>query len=142
MKLVFLDRKSIGEDIDFSPFHALGDVDIYSFTTPGEVPERIKDADVIIVNKIPVNEQTILLNLGRGPIINEAALAAALKEHKIAAAGLDVLAEEPMSKSSPLVEVLDYENLLITPHIAWASIEARTRLMKITEGHIKEFFRR
>ena len=59
MKLVFLDRKSIGEDIDFSPFHALGDVDIYSFTTPEEVPERIKDADVIVVNKIPINEQTI-----------------------------------------------------------------------------------
>lgn len=311
MKLVFLDRKSIGEDIDFSPFHALGDVDIYSFTTPEEVPERIKDADVIVVNKIPINEQTIgsaerlklvcvtatgtnnldkdylekrgiawrnvagystesvaqhtfamlfyllehlryyddyvknkhylndtlfthfdkkfrqiskmtwgiiglgaigrrvadiasffgadviyysasgaspqegyhqvdlhtllttsdiisihaplnehteglineetlsqmqphtiLLNLGRGSIINEAALASALKEHKIAAAGLDVLAKEPMSNSCPLSELLDYENLLITPHIAWASIEARTRLMKIIEEQIKEFFGR
>ena len=59
MKLVFLDRKSIGDDIDLTPFYALGDVDEYSFTTPEEAPSRIKDADVIIVNKVPINEQTI-----------------------------------------------------------------------------------
>ena len=59
MKLVFLDRKSIGDDIDFSPFYQLGDVDEYNFSTPEEVPDRIQDADVIIVNKIPVNKQTI-----------------------------------------------------------------------------------
>ena len=310
MKLVFLDRKSIGDDIDLTPFYSLGDVDEYSFTTPEEAPSRIKDADVIIVNKVPVNEQTIdsakhlklvcvtatgtnnldkaylskrkiawrnvagystesvaqhtfamllyllehlryyddyvkekhylndilfthfdkrfrqingmtwgiiglgaigrrvadiaslfganviyysasgaapqkgyrqvdldtllktsdvlsihaplnehteglinektlekmqahaiLLNAGRGPIIDEAALAKALKEHRIAAAGLDVLTVEPMSQNSPLVDVLDYDNLLITPHIAWASVEARTQLIKIVENQIKEFFK-
>ena len=59
MKLVFLDKKTIGEDIDFSPFRKLGDVVEYDFTLPEEVPERAADADVLIVNKIPVNEQTI-----------------------------------------------------------------------------------
>ena len=83
----------------------------------------------------------ILLNAGRGPIIDEAALAKALKEHRIAAAGLDVLTVEPMSKDSPLVDVLDYDNLLITPHIAWASVEARTRLIQIVKEQIKEFFK-
>lgn len=309
MKLVFLDKKTIGEDIDFSPFRKLGDVVEYDFTLPEEVPERVADADVLIVNKIPVNEQTIhtashlklvcvtatgtnnldkayldrrgiawrnvagystdsvaqhtfamlfyllehlryydeyvkdrrylndtmfthftrhfhqisgmtwgiiglgaigrkvadlaasfgadvlyysasgrepqdgyrqvdldtllsqsdiisvhaplneytenlldsaafqkmkssaiLLNLGRGPIIDETALADALKNGQIAAAGLDVLSEEPMRASSPLLEILDHDNLLITPHIGWASVEARTRLMQIIAEQIREFF--
>lgn len=309
MKLVFLDQKTIGEDIDFSPFRKLGDVVEYDFTLPEEVPERAADADVLIVNKIPVNEQTIhtashlklvcvtatgtnnldkayldrrgiawrnvagystdsvaqhtfamlfyllehlryydeyvkdrrylndtmfthfarhfhqisgmtwgiiglgaigrkvadlaavfgadvlyysasgrdpqdgyrqvdldtllsqsdiisihaplneytenlldpaafqkmksnaiLLNLGRGPIIDETALADALKNGQIAAAGLDVLSEEPMRASSPLLEILDHDNLLITPHIGWASVEARTRLMQIIAEQIREFF--
>lgn len=309
MKLVFLDKKTIGEDIDFSPFRKLGDVVEYDFTLPEEVPERAADADVLIVNKIPVNEQTIhtashlklvcvtatgtnnldkayldrrgiawrnvagystdsvaqhtfamlfyllehlryydeyvkdrrylndtmfthfarhfhqisgmtwgiiglgaigrkvadlaavfgadvlyysasgrdpqdgyrqvdldtllsqsdiisvhaplneytenlldsaafqkmksnaiLLNLGRGPIIDETALADALKNGQIAAAGLDVLSEEPMRASSPLLEILDHDNLLITPHIGWASVEARTRLMQIIAEQIREFF--
>ena len=309
MKLVFLDKKTIGEDIDFSPFRKLGDVVEYDFTLPEEVPERAADADVLIVNKIPVNEQTIhtashlklvcvtatgtnnldkayldrrgiawrnvagystdsvaqhtfamlfyllehlryydeyvkdrrylndtmfthfarhfhqisgmtwgiiglgaigrkvadlaavfgadvlyysasgrdpqdgyrqvdldtllsqsdiisvhaplneytenlldpaafqkmksnaiLLNLGRGPIIDETALADALKNGQIAAAGLDVLSEEPMRASSPLLDILDHNNLLITPHIGWASVEARTRLMQIIAEQIREFF--
>ena len=309
MKLVFLDKKTIGEDIDFSPFRKLGDVVEYDFTLPEEAPERAADADVLIVNKIPVNEQTIhtashlklvcvtatgtnnldkayldrrgiawrnvagystdsvaqhtfamlfyllehlryydeyvkdrrylndtmfthfarhfhqisgmtwgiiglgaigrkvadlaavfgadvlyysasgrdpqdgyrqvdldtllsqsdiisvhaplneytenlldpaafqkmksnaiLLNLGRGPIIDETALADALKNGQIAAAGLDVLSEEPMRASSPLLEILDHDNLLITPHIGWASVEARTRLMQIIAEQIREFF--
>lgn len=309
MKLVFLDKKTIGEDIDFSPFRKLGDVVEYDFTLPEEVPERATDADVLIVNKIPVNEQTIhtashlklvcvtatgtnnldkayldrrgiawrnvagystdsvaqhtfamlfyllehlryydeyvkdrrylndtmfthfarhfhqisgmtwgiiglgaigrkvadlaavfgadvlyysasgrdpqdgyrqvdldtllsqsdiisvhaplneytenlldsaafqkmksnaiLLNLGRGPIIDETALADALKNGQIAAAGLDVLSEESMRASSPLLEILDHDNLLITPHIGWASVEARTRLMQIIAEQIREFF--
>lgn len=309
MKLVFLDKKTVGEDIDFSGFHSIGEVIEYPFSTPEEASERTKDADVIIVNKVPVNEQTIgnaanlklvcvtatgtnnldkdylakrniawrnvagystesvaqhtfamlfyllehlsyydnyvtekhyindimfthfdrkfsqlnsmnwgiiglgaigrrvadiakcfgadviyysasgaapqegyqqtdldtllrtsdiisihapldentenlineealskmqkhaiLLNLGRGPIVNEAALAAALKNKQIGAAGLDVLSVEPMAETNPLTEVLDYDNLLITPHIAWASLEARTRLMQIIEEQIREFF--
>lgn len=309
MKLVFLDKKTIGEDIDFSPFHALGEVIEYDFTEPKDVPKRAADADVLIVNKIPVNEQTIhtashlqlvcvtatgtnnldkeyldrrgiawrnvagystdsvaqhtfsmlfyllehlryyddyvkdghylndtmfthfarhfhqiskmtwgiiglgaigrkvadiakafgadvlyysasgreaqsgyhqvdldtllaqsdilsihaplneytenlldlsafqkmksdaiLLNLGRGPIVNESALVTALKDGLIAAAGLDVLCEEPLRDSSPLLEILDHDNLLITPHIGWASVEARTRLMQIIEKQIREFF--
>ena len=309
MNLVFLDKKTIGEDIDFSPFRKLGDVVEYDFTLPEEVPERAADADVLIVNKIPVNEQTIhtashlklvcvtatgtnnldkayldrrgiawrnvagystdsvaqhtfamlfyllehlryydeyvkdrrylndtmfthfarhfhqisgmtwgiiglgaigrkvadlaavfgadvlyysasgrdpqdgyrqvdldtllsqsdiisvhaplneytenlldpaafqkmksnaiLLNLGRGPIIDETALADALKNGQIAAAGLDVLSEEPMRASSPLLEILDHDNLLITPHIGWASVEARTRLMQIIAEQIRDFF--
>lgn len=84
----------------------------------------------------------IFLNLGRGPIVDEADLAEALEKGVIAAAGLDVLSVEPMSVDNPLRRIKDSEKLLITPHIAWASVEARTRLMGIILGQIKEFFGR
>lgn len=82
----------------------------------------------------------VFLNLGRGPIVDEAALTEALNTGMIAAAGLDVLSQEPMSEDNPLRSIKDSERLIITPHIAWASIEARTRLMEIILEQIKEFF--
>ena len=308
MKLVFLDTKSIGEDIDLSAYDALGEVVKYGFSTLEEIPERVKDADVLIVNKIAINEQTIgnaknlklvcvtatgtnnldkeylkkrgiawrnvagystesvtqhtfallfyllekiryyddyvkdekyindtvfthfaehfnevngktwgiiglgtigrrvadiakafgarviyysasgspaqegyeqvdfetllttsdivsvhaplneytkdlmdkeafakmkktaiFLNLGRGPIVVEQDLYEALETGEIAAAGLDVLCEEPMSETNPLAKIKDSKKLIITPHIAWASVEARNRLMQIIVEQIREF---
>lgn len=80
----------------------------------------------------------ILLNLGRGAIINEQDLADALENNLISAAGLDVLCTEPMNPENPLRRIKDSRKLLITPHIAWASVEARTRLMDIIAGQIEE----
>lgn len=309
MKIVFLDAKSIGEDIDLSGYKELGEVVKYDFSTPQEASERVGDADVLVLNKVPVNEETIgkadklklvcvtatgtnnldkeylngrgiawrnvagystesvaqhtfamlfyllehlpyydeyvksekyvedrmfthfdrkfseicgmtwgiigmgtigrrvaelaklfgcevlyysttgknnqpdyrrvsfaelleqsdivsvhaplteetenlmdeaafskmkksaiFLNLGRGPIVSEEALAAALETGEIRAAGLDVLCAEPMSRENPLRRIKDSDKLLITPHIAWASLEARTRLMEIILGQIREFF--
>lgn len=308
MKIVFLDAKTLGDDIDYSGFEQMGEVVRYPFTSPEEAPERVTDADVLIVNKVPVNSRTIasaehlklvcvtatgtnnldkdylaqrgiawrnvagystesvaqhtfamlfyllenlkyyddyvkdghyindrifthfartfhelgemtwgilglgaigrrvadlakmfgarviyysasgapaqdgyaqvdfdtllaesdilsvhaplneyteglmdaeafrrmkssaiLLNLGRGQIINESDLAEALNGETIRAAGLDVLCAEPMSKDNPLLTVRDKDRLLITPHIAWAAVETRRRLMKIIEGQIREF---
>ena len=59
MKIVFLDAKSIGEDIDLSGFDKLGEVVKYGFSTAEEARERTKDADVVIINKVQINEQTI-----------------------------------------------------------------------------------
>lgn len=114
----------------------------------------LRTSDIISVHA-PLNEHTeglvdqeafekmksscIFLNLGRGPIVDEEALYDALVNDKIAAAGLDVLKDEPMSASNPLVKIKDSKKLLITPHIAWASIEARTRLMGIIFEQIKAF---
>ncbi len=308
MKLVFLDKKTIGEDMDFSQFARLADVDEYDFTTPEQAPERVADADIVIVNKVPINRQTIrgaqnlklvcvtatgtnnldkdylaergiewrnaagystesvaqhtfamlfyllehlryyddyvkggeyindvmfthfartfhqltgktwgiiglgaigrrvaeiarmfgaeviyysasgapaqkgyrqvdldtllhdsdivsvhaplnvyteglmdreafasmrshaiFLNLGRGQIVVEEALADALNAGQIAAAGLDVLCREPMAMDSPLLKVVEKDRLLITPHIGWASVEARTNLMDIVAEHIRRF---
>lgn len=310
MKIVFLDAKSIGEDIDLSGYEALGEVVKYDFSTPSEAAERVTDADVLIINKVPINEETIggaeklklvcvtatgtnnldkeylekrgiawrnvagystesvaqhtfamlfyllehlpyydnyvkseayigdrsfthfdktfsqlskmtwgiiglgaigkrvadiakcfgcrviyystsgknsqpgyeqvdfdtllsesdivsvhapltpqtenlmdktafskmkssaiFLNVGRGPIVVEADLAEALEQGEIAAAGLDVLSVEPMSSENPLKRIKGSDKLLITPHIAWASVEARTNLMEIILGQIKEFYK-
>jgi hypothetical protein len=58
MRIVFLDRKTLGEDIDLSGFERFGEVVMYDFTTPEEMPERVRDADILILNKAQVNEQT------------------------------------------------------------------------------------
>ncbi|MBR5128006.1 MAG: D-2-hydroxyacid dehydrogenase [Roseburia sp.] len=87
-----------------------------------------------------MKKTAIFLNLGRGPIVVEEALAEALENETIAAAGLDVLAVEPMSKTNPLCRIKDSNRLIITPHIAWASVEARTRLMRTIEAQIQDFF--
>jgi glycerate dehydrogenase len=87
-----------------------------------------------------MKKSAIFLNLGRGPIVVEQDLCDALENGEIAAAGLDVLSREPMSPDNPLGRFRDSGKLLITPHIGWASVEARTRLMDIIVEYIREFF--
>lgn len=306
MKLVFLDTKTIGDDMDLSPFYALGEVVTYDFSTPQEARERTRDADIIILNKVKINAESIgeathlklvcvtatgtdnldkdylssrgiayrnvagystesvaqhtfamlfylmeklsyydqyvkaenyvgdtifthfaehfhelcgktfgiigmgnigqrvatiaeafganviyysssgqnrkqpypcvdldtllresdvvsvhaplndatyhlmnrasfekmkssaiFLNLGRGAIVVEEDLANALCQGTIAGAGLDVLEQEPMKKDSPFLPLKDSRQLLITPHIGWASVEARTRLLGIIAEQIR-----
>jgi glycerate dehydrogenase len=78
----------------------------------------------------------ILINTGRGPLINEKDLADALNEGRIAGAGLDVLSVEPSVADNPL---LSAKNCFITPHIAWATKEARTRLMDIAINNLRSY---
>lgn len=87
-----------------------------------------------------MKKSAIFINVGRGPIVVEEDLADALEQGEIAAAGLDVLCREPMAEDNPLRRIKDSTKLVITPHIAWASIEARTRLMEIVLGQVKDFF--
>lgn len=78
----------------------------------------------------------ILINTGRGPLVDEKALADALNAGRIYAAGLDVLQEEPPRHGSPLLKA---HNCYITPHIAWATLAARQRLMQIALANVQAF---
>lgn len=77
-----------------------------------------------------------LINTGRGPLVDEAALAAALHSGTIAGAGLDVLSTEPPAADNPLLAA---PRCLITPHLAWATTEARRRLMQVTVDNLRAF---
>lgn len=87
-----------------------------------------------------MKQTAIFLNLGRGAIIKEEDLARALLENKILAAGLDVLIKEPMTLDSPFLPIKDSSKLLITPHIAWSSREARQTVINEICNNIKNTF--
>ncbi|WP_297101269.1 D-2-hydroxyacid dehydrogenase [uncultured Draconibacterium sp.] len=91
------------------------------------------------INKATIEKMkptAFLINTGRGPLINEQDLADALNNDQIAGAGLDVLSVEPALPENPLPKA---KNCFITPHIAWATLEARQRLMQIAVDNLKAF---
>ncbi|WP_457622765.1 D-2-hydroxyacid dehydrogenase [Persephonella sp.] len=116
--------------------------------------ELLRTSDIVSIHA-PLNEKTrnlitydkirlmkpsaILLNLGRGGIVNEEDLAKALDEGLISGAGLDVLEKEPIDPYNPLLSIKNRDRLLITPHIAWTSIEARKRLIQEIAENIRAF---
>lgn len=86
-----------------------------------------------------MKKTAILINVARGPVVNDEALYTALTEGYILGAGLDVTGTEPMRESNPLSKFMDSSRLIITPHMAWASIEARTRCVSETCKNIEAF---
>jgi len=103
-------------------------------------PLNEKTKNLITYEKIKLMKPSaILLNLGRGGIVNENDLATALEENIIAGAGLDVLENEPINPDNPLLKIKNQEKILITPHIAWTSIEARQKLINEISKNIEAF---
>lgn len=88
-----------------------------------------------------MKESSILVNVARGPIINDYDLYTALTENMIAGAGLDVLGKEPISPENPLGKINDSTKLIITPHMAWASTEARMRLVDEVYKNAESFIK-
>jgi len=83
-----------------------------------------------------MKKTALVINTARGGIVDEHALAEALNEEKIAGAGVDVLTEEPPKNGNPL---FDAKNIIITPHSAWSTLEARQRLVDETAENIRVF---
>ena len=115
------------------------------------IDELLKESDVVTLHcpLAPgthhlINSQTlqmmkpsaILINTGRGPLVNDQDVADALKANRLRAYCADVLSEEPPRADNPL---LPCENAFITPHIAWATMEARSRLIDVAIGNVKAF---
>ena len=141
---------SFGAEVSYFSTSGLNQNSTY---TKQELEELLKSSDIISIHA-PLNEHTlnlindtnlpllkdkaILLNLGRGGIINETDLAYELNRREIYA-GLDVLSKEPIDIDNPLMSIEHKDRLLITPHIAWTSIEARKRLLDTIIEHIKKF---
>ena len=88
-----------------------------------------------------MKKTAILINVARGPVVNNKDLYTALTEGEIYAAGLDVLEKEPIAQDNPLGKIKDSERRIITPHMAWASTEARTRLAMEVYKNIEAFQR-
>ncbi len=138
--------------------------DIQYFSTSGKnnnkdyksvsLEELLKTSDIITIHS-PLNDATsnlinntnisiikkgaILLNLGRGGIVNEQDISDAINNSQDIYYGTDVVSKEPIESSSPLLSIKDKSRVVFTPHIAWASKEARIRLLNGIEGNIKEF---
>lgn len=164
-----LDGKKVGiiglGDIgrNFAKKASAFDCEVVYFSTSGnnsnsqykrvELNELLSTCDIISIH-CPLNENTkdllnyenmknikdgaILLNLGRGGIINEADLAKIIDEKEIYC-GIDVFSVEPILESNHLLKVKNKDRLLLTPHIGWASMEARNRLVKMVAKNIEEF---
>ena len=109
--------------------------DIISIHAPlNEKTDNLLDYEQLLTCK----DGAIVLNLGRGGIINEEAVSRIIDEKNICF-GLDVLTHEPMKQNHPFLHVKNQENLYITPHIAWTSIEARDKLIAMVIENIKSF---
>jgi len=122
--------------------------------THKKLEDLLAESDIISIHA-PLNEQTqylidsenlrllkpsaYLINVGRGGIVNEIDLARALQENRLAGAGIDVFEQEPLSINHPLLSPDIKEKLLMAPHVAWASDEARQRLVDTMVEQMKRF---
>ena len=122
--------------VDFDTL--LAQSDILSIHAPlNEYTKDLMNYDAFCKMK----ESAYFINVGRGPIVVEEDLVRALEEGQIRAAGLDVMRIEPLPMESPLLKIQDSTKLMITPHTAWATSEARQRCVDVVTENIKAFLR-
>lgn len=105
-------------------------------------PLNDKTQNLISTEQLSIMKPTaVLVNVGRGGIVNEAAVADAITNQKIGGACIDVFESEPIKSDNPLLKVKYPERLVLTPHNAWASNEARIKLVDIVCGNIEEYIK-
>ncbi|MDE1231129.1 D-2-hydroxyacid dehydrogenase [Vibrio aestuarianus] len=140
MQVIFAERK--GAELcrqGFMPFEQmLAEADVVSLHCP------LTDQTLNLIGEqelAMMKPNALLINAGRGGLVDENALVAALKTGQIAGAGVDVFSREPADKSNPLLANLDLPNLLLTPHVAWGSDSAIQQLANILMDNIAAFER-
>ena len=117
-----VDRDTLFRESDFLTLHC----------PLTEETDRVVNAESLATMK----PTAFLINTGRGPLVDEAALASALEAGQLAGAGLDVLSSEPPAPDNPLIGA---KNCFITPHLAWATKASRERLMAISVDNLRSF---
>jgi len=129
-----MDRLEVPYEVEWFPVdEVFARVDFLSLNCPlTSKTEKVVNAERLRKMK----NSAVVINTGRGPLVDEQALADALKNGTIAGAGLDVLSTEPPAGDNPL---LSAKNCVITPHIAWASREARARLIAIAADNLSSY---
>lgn len=120
-----VDRETLLKESDFLSLHC----------PLSDLSRDFIDKDALRMMK----KSAILINVARGPVVNNPDLYDALVEGEIAAAGLDVLEKEPLQLSNPLSKLKDSNQIIITPHLAWGSVEARTRCVQGVYNNIRAF---
>jgi len=149
---VALIAQSFGMEVSYFPTSGVAHCDKWPAKS---IDELLSESDVVSIHA-PLNDRTrgligkeglsimkpeaILVNMGRGGIVDEAALAQAIDEGIIAGAALDVYEKEPLTESNPLMKVIHKERLSLSPHVGWASLEARQRLAAAIARNISSFF--
>lgn len=124
------------EQVDFDTL--LKESDILSLHCP--LTDRTRNLiDLEAMKKM--KKSAVLINVARGPVVNNGDLYTALMEEEIAGAGLDVVEKEPIAVDNPLNKIKDSGKLIITPHIGWASVEARTRCVEEAYKNVEAFLR-
>lgn len=137
MEVVAFTSKS-DEDLPYGVHRVLLD-ELFSTSDIISLHCPLNDSTRFMVNSLRLKQMkssAILINTGRGPLVDESELAEALNSGMIAAYGADVLSTEPADKENPLLRA---KNCFLTPHIAWATREARKRLINICIDNIKAF---
>jgi len=130
MEVIFFSTTGRNNHISYKRFE-LGDLLKSSDVVSIHAPLNNQTRDLITYDKLKLMRPcAILLNLGRGGIVNERDLARALNENIIGSAGIDVMEQEPINADNPLLKLFDKEKILITPHMAWASKESRELLVE------------
>jgi glycerate dehydrogenase len=138
MTVLYAGRKGAGTVAEgYTPFEAvLEQADIITLHMPltPETRDLIGIAEFRRMKRHP-----LIINTARGGLVNEADLVTALTEGLIAGAGFDVLTKEPPAPDNPLLAIIDRPNVILTPHVAWASDEAMQGLWAQVVGHIENF---
>ncbi len=129
-------RSTTGNFAPVSKAQLLEESDILSLHCPlSELSFHFLDAEAFSQMK----KNALVINVSRGPVVDRDALVQALSEHRIAGAALDVYDTEPMEEDDPLLCLQEKERLLLTPHVAWASVEARQRCVQEAYENIHAF---